>query len=314
MNIYRVLVSVIVLLMSIPAVTAEEQGRRIALSFDDAPRGDGPFFTGAERTAALIAALDDVNAAGSMFFVTTENLEAEGESGVERLTAYVTAGHVLGNHSHDHMWLWKNDVDTYVADIDLANSRLAEFDNVAPYFRFPFLDEGRDEGKRDAVRAALADRGMRNGYVTVDNYDWHMVSLAAEAKASGHEIDMVVLRDTYVELLVDAVEYYDTMAVETLGRSPDHILLLHENDLAAMFIDDLVRALESNGWEIIPALDAYEDPISGHEPDTLFLGQGRIAAMAHEAGRERRDLVHATEDEAMLRETFLARGLLPQEQ
>ena len=303
----------VALLVTMSVSVAGEHERRIALTFDDAPRSDGPFLTGAERTDKLIAAMADVGAEGSMFFVTTENLDARGDSGVERLQKYVDAGHVLANHSHDHMWLWKNDVDTYVADIDLASNKLAAFDNVAPYFRFPFLDEGRELEKRDAVRAALAERELSNGYVTVDNYDWYMVSLAGEARKAGHEIDMDALRDAYVELLVDAVEFYDAMAVETLGRSPAHTLLLHENDLAALFVDDLVRALQARGWTIIPALEAYEDPISQYEPDTLFLGQGRIAAMAHEGGQARADLVHLTEDEAMLREEFQKRGLLPQE-
>ena len=301
------------LLVSMSVALAGENERRIALTFDDAPRGDGPFLSGEERTDRLIAALADVGAEGSMIFVTTENLDATGVSGAARIRSYVDAGHVLGNHSHDHMWLWKNDADTYVADIDAASGKLAAFDSVAPYFRFPFLDEGREVEKRDAVRAALADRGLSNGYVTVDNYDWYMVSLASEAQKAGHDVDMDDLRDAYVELLVGAVEFYDAMAIETLGRSPAHTLLLHENDLAAMFVDDLVRALQARGWTIVPALEAYEDPISQYEPDTLFLGQGRIAAMAQEAGREPADLVHLTEDEAMLREEFLKRGLLPQE-
>ena len=303
----------VALVLAMSGSLAGEHDRRIALTFDDAPRSDGPFLTGAERTDKLIAALAEVGAYGSMFFVTTENLDARGADGVERLQKYTDAGHVLGNHSHDHMWLWKNEVDTYVADIDLASDKLAAFDNVTPYFRFPFLDEGREAQKRDAVRAALAERELINGYVTVDNYDWYMVTLASEARKAGHDVDMDALRDTYVELLVDAVEFYDAMAVETLGRSPAHVLLLHENDLAALFVDDLVRALQARGWTIVPALDAYKDPIAKYEPDTLFLGQGRIAAMAHEAGRARRDLVHLTEDEAMLREEFLKRGLLPQE-
>ena len=301
------------LLVTMSVCLSEETERRIALTFDDAPRGDGPFLSGEERTDKLIAALADVGADGAMFFVTTENLDARGDNGAERIRRYVDAGHVLGNHSHDHMRLWKNDVETYVADIDLASGKLSVFDNVVPYFRFPFLDEGREVKKRDAVRAALADRGLSNGYVTVDNYDWYMVSLASEAHEAGHDVDMAKLRDAYVELLVDAVEFYDAIAVESLGRSPAHTLLLHENDLAALFVDDLVRALQARGWTIVPALAAYEDPISQHEPDTLFLGQGRIAALAHEAGRARADLVHLTENETMLREEFLRRGLLPQE-
>ena len=74
---------------------------------------------------------------------------------------------------------------------------------------------------------------------------------------------------------------------------------------------DLARGLRADGWEIIPAVDAFDDPLAAIEPDTLFLGQGRVAALAYLAGREPRDLVHITEDEEALRAEFMQRGLLP---
>ena len=39
-------------------------------------------------------------------------------------------------------------------------------------------------------------------------------------------------------------------------------------------------------------------------PDTLYLGQGRIAALAHVAGWEPKDLVSPTEDVEYLRARF----------
>ncbi len=292
-------------------VSAAEARRRIALTFDDVTLGDGPLMTGEQRTEKLIAALDEVGVEGAMFFVTTRNVERRGVQGEARVRSYVEAGHVLGNHSHSHLWLHKTSVDDYLADLDTAIAHLEEFDGVTPFFRFPFLDEGRAYDKRDALRAALAERGLRNGYVTVDDYDWYMVALVAEAVEAGHEVDIDALRDAYVELLVDAVRFYDAMAVEALGRSPQHVLLLHENDLAAMFIDDLVIGLRAAGWQIVPALEAFQDPIAEQEPDTLFLGQGRVAALAREAGRSPQELVHITENETALRSEFIRRGLLP---
>jgi peptidoglycan/xylan/chitin deacetylase (PgdA/CDA1 family) len=293
------------------AADATESQRRIALTFDDATLGDGPLLTGEERTEKLIAALDDVGVEGAMFFITTRNVERNGEEGDRRVRRYVEAGHVLGNHSHSHLWLHQTSVEDYVADLDTAIARLAEFDGVTPYFRFPYLDEGRAYDKRDALRAALAERGLKNGYVTVDDYDWYMGSLVAEALEAGHEIDFDALRDVYVELLVDVARFYDEMAVEELGRSPQHVLLLHENDLAALFVDDLVRGLRADGWQIVPAVEAYRDPMADQEPDTLLLGQGRRGALLYEAGRSPEELLHVTADEDGLRAEFVRRGLLP---
>jgi len=287
--------------------SAESSGlpeRTLALTFDDATRSDGPFLSGEERTRRLIDALSRAGVDEAMFFVTTGNVAKAGDSGAARLRAYTGAGHALGNHSHSHQWLSRTGTDTYIADLDEAIERLAGFDNVTPYYRFPFLDEGRALDKRDALREALRERGLRNGYVTIDTYDWYLVTLAQEARKAGVAFEIDDLRRLYVDVITQSTEFYDAMAQQTLGRSPHHVLLLHENDLAALFIADLVSELRQRGFRIIPATEAFTDPISAREPDTLFLGQGRVAALAHEAGRAPADLVSPTEDEDYLRRRF----------
>lgn len=286
-----------------------EDIRKIAITFDDAPKPDGVFFTGEERSKRLVKALEDAGVKEAMFFVRTKGLLEHGQEGATRVRRYTDAGHVLGNHSHSHTWLRKTEAEAYLKDIAEAKERLQSFDNVLPYFRYPFLDEGRKPEKRAAVRAGLNDLELKNGYVTVDNYDWYMDRLAQEAAMAGL-VDMLALRQVYVELLVEAVEFYDAIAMEALGRSPKHVLLLHENDLAALFVDDLVSELKVRGWDIIPASAAYDDPIAGVEPETRFNGQGRVAAIAHTQGKTGRELVHYTEDEVFLREEFIRRGIL----
>ena len=195
-------------------------------------------------------------------------------------------------------------MNDYIADLDIAIDRLAELGGVEPYYRYPFLDEGRAVDKRDRLREALAERDLRNGYVTVDTYDWHLDSLLKIALDAGIEVDMDKVGALYVDVIVSSTEFYDSLAQDTLGRSPHHVLLLHENDLAALFVDDLVKRLREQGFRIIPATVAFDDPIAKREPDTLFLGQGRIAALAHESGRSPAELISPTEDEEYLRRRF----------
>jgi peptidoglycan/xylan/chitin deacetylase (PgdA/CDA1 family) len=285
-------------------VTACAPERSISLTFDDATLSDGPIFDGTERTERLIDTLSQAGVSEAMFFVTTGNVARAGDSGPDRIAAYAAAGHALGNHSHSHLWYWQTATEDYIADLDLAIENLQGYNNVKPFYRFPFLDEGRSLEKRDAFREALKARGLRNGYVTVDTYDWYLVGLVAEANAAGIEFDIDDLRDLYVDVIVSSTEFYDAMAQKALGRSPHHVLLLHENDLAALFAGDLVAELRKRGFRIIPATEAFRDPIAAREPDTLYLGQGRVAALAHEAGWNPADLVSPTEDEDYLRRRF----------
>lgn len=292
--------------------TLASDQKRIALSFDDIPRHAGGFFTPDERTQKLIDALKrtGVNQAG--FFVTTGNLEnPDGHGGEVRIQAYVAAGHVIANHSHSHQWLSRTDVKDYLADLDKAEEWLAEQAGHRPWFRYPYLDEGRDDvEKRDALREALRARGLLNAYVTVDNYDWHLDRLASDAKTDQKMMDMEALGALYVETLLQTSNFYDDMAQKTIGRSPAHVLLLHETDLAALYIDDVVEAFRNDGWEIISMDEAYSDPIASIEPDTLYLGGGRVAAIAHTKGFQPSELGFERTDQQVLDTLFAERVLM----
>lgn len=260
--------------------------KRIALTFDDVPRNPGGFFTPEERSRRLLASLRAAGVRQAAFFVNPGNLEQPfGAGGEQRIAAYVAAGHVIANHSYSHPHLNAMSVQDYLANIDRAEAWLANRPGRRPWFRYPFLDEGgSDKAKRDAVRAGLAQRGLHNGYVTVDASDWNMEALAAQARAEGKTIDMDALRDLYVESHVQAAEVYNDLAVRALGRSPAHVMLMHETDLAAMFLPDLVRALRARGWEIVTADEAYADPIASLRPDVPSAQGTLTEAIAWERG------------------------------
>lgn len=299
-------------LLLVTSWSGAEARKRIAFTFDDVPRAAGAFFTPDERTDALIGALRRGGVRQAGFFVTTGNLEKpHGAGGEQRIAKYVAAGHVIANHSHSHLWLHRTPVEDYVADLDKATRWLEKRPGYRPWYRYPFLDEGRrDLVKRDALRAALGERGLSNAYVTIDNYDWHLDALASKAKREGTPIDLDALRDLYVETLVNTADFYDRIAVETLGRSPAHVLLLHETDIAAMFVDDLAEGLRKAGWEIVSIDEAYRDPIAASEPDTWFLGEGRVSALAQMKGRAPASLVHERTDEDVLARLFAERVLI----
>jgi peptidoglycan/xylan/chitin deacetylase (PgdA/CDA1 family) len=282
--------------------------REIALSFDDAPTNDTALMTGEERTARLIAALKAANVEQAVFYAIPKGRPA-GE--LTRLQAYADAGHLIANHSNTHRNLKALTAEEYLADIAAADAILKGMKGFRPWYRFPFLAEGDTREKRDAVRAGLRAMNYTQGYVTIDNYDWYLNSLANAAKKDGKTIDETALRDLYVEMLIKAVEFYDAIAVKTLNRSPRHVLLLHENDLAALYIADLAAALRKRGWTIVSPERAYADPIASVEPDTLFLNQGRVAAIAHTRGSKPIDLVQEQEDEAVLDQLFTERVVKP---
>ena len=274
------------------------QLRQIAITIDDAPMGDGPYFSGERRGQMLIERLRQAGVEQALFFVITDKIDQEGQT---RLNNYVAAGHKLGNHSHTHQSANKIPWQDYLADVATADSIIKPMKGSVPFYRYPYLHEGADTLSRDSLRTGLTAMGYANGYVTVDTYDWYIHALTREAKQAGQKINTTKLRQWWVDHLWRSIQFYDSVAVANLGRSPKHVLLLHENDLTGLFISDLVQKLVLEDWQIIPATEAYSDAIAQEIPKTLFLGQGRVAAIAADKGSAPKDLVPPWEDEAYLR-------------
>ncbi len=270
--------------------------KRIALTFDDAPREDGQVFSGDQRATVLIQALQSVEAGPAAFFITTRGFEQAG--GKDRVRRYADAGHRIANHTHNHPWASRTEIDEYLAGIDHTEVELSGLPNRRPWFRYPYLDEGRAADKVGKIAEGLKARGLTNGYVTVDNYDWHVDLRLQQALSSGKTIDYRQLGRFYVRMMLYAAEYYDGIAVQTLGYSPVHVLLLHENDMAALYADDLVNGFRAAGWEIVSPDVAYDQPLPA--PNGLKTGQGRVVGLAADAGRPGHTMWSWAIDEAMI--------------
>jgi len=309
----RWLIAALLLLLSAAPAVAE---KRIALSFDDVPRGRGAFFTPDERTKRLIAGLRQAGVRQAAFFVVPGQIgRNDGVGGAERIAAYVAAGHVIANHSFTHRHLNELSAEEYLADIDRAEAWLKSREGRRPWFRFPFLDEGgADKAKRDAVRAGLKARGLINGYVTAEGSDWNIETLTQQAKDAGKPMDMPALRDLYVETMVGAADFADQLSQKTWDRQPAQIFLLHETDIAALFIADLVAALRKDGWTIITADEAYADPIARLAPDVPSANGTLVELAAWEKGvppprwyeRNNLDLANRLFSERVLHEKAIA--------
>jgi peptidoglycan/xylan/chitin deacetylase (PgdA/CDA1 family) len=212
---------------------------------------------------------------------------------------YSKAGHLLANHTHNHPDLNQVGAKRYGTNITRTHNELKEFATQVNWFRYPYLHEGKTRPVRDSVREFLAQHDYFNGYVTVDNYDWYIESAFQTALKEGRAIDFDKLRKAYVDILWSGILFYDSIAVRSLGRSPKHVLLLHENDLAALFIDALVDRIRKEGWHVISMIDAYADPIAKEIPDVLLNNQGRVTAIAKARGYDG-SVWHESEDTGWL--------------
>ena len=280
--------------------------KELAITFDDSPRSASGYFDGPSRAETLLKALKESGVSQTVFFSVSSRLDSEGK---QRIQMYNDAGHIIANHTDTHPDFNKTSLSAFENDFLTAHTAFAPFSNFQKLFRFPYLREGDTLEKRDGLRKLLKTQGYQNAYVTLNNYDWYIESLFQRAIKSGVEVDLNKLGQFYVNVLMESIEYYDQMAIKYLKRSPKHILLLHENDIAALYIDDLVLALKRNGWKIITPTEAYQDPLAHFKVERTFkFNPGRVGEQARING-QKKGLWHHTLDEKYLENRFNAEVL-----
>lgn len=288
------LVILLTLMLNTGALTAGE----IALTFDDAPTPGRDFMSGKEKTDKIIKGLKSEGVDDALFFITTQYINNDS---IKRINRYTKQGFHIANHSHAHISAKKNTPNDFLLDFYQSHLLTKDLNNLLKLHRFPYLHYGKTPEDREYIYSALKELGYEIGYVTVDNFDWYLNGQLVEALKKDQKVNYKNLSKLYVDVLWENIQFYDTLAKANLGRSPKHVLLLHENEMAALFIDDLVKHIKSKGWKIISPQEAYSDPISKQYNSSMsFNKQGRIAAIAHSKGVDKALLRHKNENTAYL--------------
>jgi peptidoglycan/xylan/chitin deacetylase (PgdA/CDA1 family) len=257
----------------------------IALTLDDAPMPGTILFSGIKKTEAIIQKLREVNSPAVGIFAL--GIHAQGPQNLKRLRMYGEAGHIISNHTYHHYRL--NDIKSqvFIEDIQKAHEYLSSLPNFRPYFRFPYLCEGKDNEQRQEVIQALKDMGYREGYVTVSDHDYYINKLVLQAAKAGKHINYEKLKEVYINILWDCIKTYDQLSRKVLKRKVKHVLLLHENDLAALFIGDLITYIREQGWKVISIEDAYQDSMGDIDLQNNYAYSGRLAAIAMDKGLDK---------------------------
>ena len=257
--------------------------KEIALSFDDAPVNSTAHFESSARTLELIKKLKNLKVPEAMIFANP----CKSDNSFTQLKKYVDAGHLIANHTCSHPRLDEVGFAEYSKDAAKADLLLSPLMTGQKFFRFPYLNESKDEKLRDQMRDWLKSNHYRNGMVSVDNDDYIFSWAINKAKNSGKKIDYKKVEQLFLKHTLGAVDFYDNLAIKTLGYSPKHVILLHEVDATLMFLDSLVTELRKRGWKIISAKTAFEDKLYSAQPKNVYANNGIVAQVAYEKTGER---------------------------
>ncbi|MEP0547345.1 MAG: polysaccharide deacetylase family protein [Rhodothermales bacterium] len=278
------------------AVAADTLDRRVAVTFDDLPAVALPSGMHCDRAAldaftdTLLAEIGEVPTTG--FVVEGHGCDDEGLlPGL--LTAWLDAGHELGNHTASHPDLNDLTVAEYTADIvrgETVTKPLVEARGQRlRYFRYPYLHAGDTAEKKAAVEAFLAERGYTNAPVTLDNDEWIFARAYALAAERGDAELKQRIGAAYVDFMEAVTVHFEGWSVEVLGYEPPQVLLVHANLLNADTFGEVAAMLARRGYRFVSLEEALEDPAYARpDPYVGPYGISWLHRWALDEGLERR--------------------------
>jgi peptidoglycan-N-acetylglucosamine deacetylase len=253
--------SALVLLLSSCAIVPQAQGPEIAVTIDDLPvhAPYPPGLTPLEVNRQMVAALKarHVPVTG---FVNAVNVTDSAT--MDALRQWRAAGFVLGNHTWSHPHLSEITPAEFEDELTKDEPVLEKLGAGTDWrwFRYPFLDEGRDEAQRVAARQILARHGYRVAAVTTGFSDWAWTPAYARCATNRDLAGIAELERLYLAAVKQSIADDRETAHKLYGRDIPYVLLMHVSAMSAHMMPQVLQIYRNAGFRFVSLPQAESDP------------------------------------------------------
>jgi peptidoglycan/xylan/chitin deacetylase (PgdA/CDA1 family) len=234
----------------------------IAITIDDYPMSDGVIFSTKERTEAFLKACDYYHCKVAFFCIGQDCKKEKSNYYLSQINDH---GHFLANHSMSHYHLSSQSLAEFEFEVKETEAILTPYKNMRKWFRYPFLDYGERVAIGGSNEKALKSLellkqwGYTEGYVTINTFDWHIDKRLSEAIKQNQPINYHALKELYLTLVGKWCRYYIELYQAKFPGVVTHTLLLHANDLNALYLQDILHMIQKSEWNIISPTVAFAD-------------------------------------------------------
>ena len=264
------------------ATAKAERTPAIAFTFDDLPL-HGPIPQGDTSQSVangVIAALTHAHVPAYGF--VNAHWTVDQPATLDVLKAWRAAGLPLGNHGWSHQHLSQMTISQFEEEVARDEPVLQQLAGGTDWhwFRYPFLDEGKDAKQRQGARHVLFRRGYKIADVTMDFGDWQWTAPYARCRAGHDEASIVRLEQMYLSAARTAIGYYRGLSHQLLGRDIPYVILLHESAFEARMLPGLIGLFHSAGFRFVslPAAESDSYYASRVDPERPAKPSGLDAA------------------------------------
>jgi peptidoglycan/xylan/chitin deacetylase (PgdA/CDA1 family) len=242
------------------AALAAGEGRQVAITIDDLPRGGdrGPSDLAGVRamTQELLRPFREQHIP-VIGFVNAGRSQLDGQGLQEVLNVWLDAGAELGNHSYSHPDINSVALDAYTDDIVRGEAAirqaLASRGKKLEFYRHPFLHTGPTPEIKKGLQDFLDRRGYRVAPVTLDNADYMFAVAYLQPELQAR------VRNEYVPYIESTVEFFERRSVDVFGREIPQILLIHASAMNADLMPELLDMFRRRGYRFVSLSTALAD-------------------------------------------------------
>ena len=259
--------------------TISASAQQLAITFDDLPV-HGPLPPGETRQHIATSILETfrTNAMPPVYgFINGTHTQSDPAT-ISVLEAWRKAGNPLGNHTWSHINLDQNTPAAFEADT-LRNEPLLKQlagNQDWHWLRYPYLAEGTDPAKRQAVRTFLAQHHYKVAAVTMSFGDYAWNDPYARCMAQNDTAAIATLEHSYLEAATQDATHARAMAHAALGHDIPYVLLMHIGAFDARMLPRLLAQYKQQGFTFVTLPQAESDPFYASSldptlttPDTL---------------------------------------------
>ncbi|HEY2857985.1 MAG TPA: polysaccharide deacetylase family protein [Terracidiphilus sp.] len=197
--------------------------------------------------------------------------------GQDILEAWINAGLDLGNHTYSHLDFDDHTVEEFEQEVISGEAGFLPLMQAAgrsgKFFRFPFNHTGDTQEKHDAVAAFLAGRGYSQAPCTIETSDWMFNEAYGRMLANRDRTAAARLRADYLSFTEAQIDYFGKLNRQVVGYDPPQIMLIHDNQLNADVIEQLLGIFREKRYRFVTLSEAESDPVY-RSGDTLVTKYG----------------------------------------
>lgn len=251
------------LIASTPPAVGATSPLRLAITFDDLP-AHGPLPTGETRAAIAqsIAQTLVSTSVPSVYGMVNGSLEEREPGSAQALVRWRAEGLPLANHGWSHTSVDKMTAAQFEDELVHNEPLLAGTGQQLSYrwFRYPYLDEGRDPALRDAARSILARHGYSIAAVTMSFADYSWNAPYARCVAQHDEPAIAGLEQSYLAAAERAITASRKASHAIYHRDIPYVLLMHAGAFDARMLPRLLALYQRHGFRFVTLEEAEQDP------------------------------------------------------